>query len=483
MTRLTHLKLVGPGLIIAAVLILGLAAIPYFGIQRIDAEHRARQEELVKRNISIWIADLEFALTAWTIWDESISKIDNSFDLEWTERNIGSSLIGTSRTRFVSIVDSDGRLIYTKMADEVAERPFFQRGAATIVEDASGLIQQVRQTELRPRSSGIPSPIAVSKMEVIGADAVLLTASLFQSDFGLAKPVGATAPVMISAVPIAGSLQEFMGNRFLLDDPTLGTLDNANPDRARVEIAIDPGGQTQALSWRAATPARDTLVQSLPLIGVVVILLTLAAVFAIRVSRHALTALIRSEEQMRHAATHDFLTGLPNRSLIATDFARLSPTRDLIVACIDLDGFKGVNDTHGHAVGDELLKQVSRRLRNESRKQDQIYRLSGDEFAILMPALSLREAESRCRNISANLSQVYHIDEREVVVGASFGLSFIASGDSVNCDEAFRRADAALYDAKRAGRGLVSVSNHGYQRIHAAAKIHPPTTFDAVRGH
>jgi len=95
-TRFAHLKLVGLALILTAIVIARLAAIPLFGVARLDAESRQRQETLVKRNIAVSTSDLEFALTAWTIWDESIAKLDNTFDAEWADRNIGQSLIGTS---------------------------------------------------------------------------------------------------------------------------------------------------------------------------------------------------------------------------------------------------------------------------------------------------------------------------------------------------------------------------------------------------
>src|SRR3954452_10523587 len=139
-TRFTHFKLVGPAIIAIALLIAGLAAIPYFGVAQLDAKIRNREETLVKRNISIWVSDVEFALTAWTIWDESIARIDNSFDAEWADRNIGASLIGTSRTRFAAILDPEDRIIYSKIADEVAERPFFARGSKSVVTGARALV-------------------------------------------------------------------------------------------------------------------------------------------------------------------------------------------------------------------------------------------------------------------------------------------------------------------------------------------------------
>lgn len=454
--RFTQLRLVGPAALLVTVLLVGLAAIPYYGVGRLDREIRQRQETLVSRNISIWISDVEFALTAWTIWDEAIAKIDNDFDLEWTERNIGSSLIGTSRTRFVTILSGGGDILYTKTDGEFEQRPFFARGATTIAADARPLIDAVREKEKAGGQTGIPQPIAFSKIEVIGDDAVLLSASLFQPDFRTAVPRGGQAPILISAIPIAGSLQDFLGDRFLLDDAAVGPAMEAAEDRAKVEIASGPDGQVHALSWRPSTPARDLLRQSLPLAVTVVLVLVVVCMFAARTSRRAIESLVEAERKMRYAATHDFLTGLANRSLVAAEFERLSRLGQMVVGCLDLDGFKAINDHHGHAAGDEVLKAVAVRLRATCRSQDTVFRLGGDEFAVLMPDISTAAAELFFQQLCIGLSQPYLVQDKTMIIGASFGLSGTSDGETT-CDVAFRNADEALYRAKNARRDRLSM--------------------------
>jgi diguanylate cyclase (GGDEF)-like protein len=457
-TRFAHLKLVGPALILTAIVIAGLAAIPSFGVARLDAESRQRQETLVKRNIAVWTSDLEFALTAWTIWDESIAKLDNTFDPEWADRNIGQSLIGTSRTRFAAILNADDALIYSRTADEIKDRAFFARGPQVIVDDARALVEQVRSAEAKSRPTGIPSPIAFSKVEVVDNDAVMLTASLFQSDFQTSVPRSSRAPVLVSAVPIAGSLPEFLGNRFVLDDPTVGPLGTVASDRARVEIATRPDGQTEVLSWRSPTPAKDLLRQSLPLAIVVTVVLVAGGLFSLRLSRKAIRSILESEQRMRHAATHDFLTGLANRALLAPEFERLRSQCPMTVVCIDLDGFKSVNDGHGHAAGDELLQQVAQRLSGGCKEDDVVFRLGGDEFAVLMPNIPLLDADWHCRRLSWILSQPYLLSGAKVVIGASFGIADVTNASRESCEEVLRRADRALYEAKASGRGAVVAS-------------------------
>ncbi|UWU24263.1 diguanylate cyclase (plasmid) [Rhizobium sp. CB3060] len=461
--RFLHFRLVGPAIVGIALFIAGMATFPYYGVKRIDAEARRSQEMLVERNISLWISDVEFSLTAWTIWDEAIAKLDNSFDAEWADRNIGASLIGTSRTRSVVVLDSHDAIIYTRTDDTVKDMPFFVRGPAAMVKDASELLTTVRSREHQPKKPGIPSPLAVSRIVVIGDEAVLLSASLFQPDFGTSKPKGDRAPILITAMPIGGTLQDFFGKRFLLNDAQISPLPAVSPDRARAEIAVGTEGEVEVLSWLPPTPASDILWQSLPLILTVGVVLIAGTVLMIRITQTTAQMLVSRERQMRHAATHDFLTGLANRSLLQPEFTALIEKGPLMVVCLDLDGFKAVNDTRGHAMGDELLKVVAERLRAGIRAEDRLFRLGGDEFAIMMPGLSGVEAAEICRHLSASLSNKMNLPGCEVSIGASFGISEVAT-NGTSCEAALKGADAALYCAKSTGRGSVvmesSVEKH-----------------------
>jgi len=450
--RLNHFKLVGPVAVIVGLLLLGLAAVLFFGAARLDEEAKVRQETLVKRNVAIWISDMEVVLTSWTIWDEAIDKLNNNFDLSWAERNLGQSIIGTSNVRSLAVIDSNDKIIYAKTADAFANHSFLKQEPSALVTAAQPLIDSVRAREHQPKKSGIPDRISSSKIEVVGNDALLLTASLFQADIGTVVPNTDRAPILVSAIPIAGSLQAFFGERFMLDDAAVEPSEQVKSGRASVDIAAAPHGQVQVLSWQANTPAHDLLRQSLPFAAATLCIFIASCVLAISTSRQALRMLVDAEKHMRHAATHDFLTGLANRTLVSTRFTQLSEQGPLTVVCIDLDGFKAINDRFGHADGDDLLKQVAERLRAGCAADDVCFRLGGDEFAVMMPKVSEEEAEARCRQLAAVISKPYEVNGTIMAVGASYGMSRVLA-EETSPDPVFRRADEALYIAKRLNRG------------------------------
>jgi len=158
-----------------------------------------------------------------------------------------------------------------------------------------------------------------------------------------------------------------------------------------------------------------------------------------------------------HISEHDQLTGLLNRKWINERLAGLQQDVDLGVLClVDLDGFKQINDVHGHAIGDALLRAVSERLKAISNAGDDVARLGGDEFLILSPGTTKREAESLARRIVDELSAPFQIDDLQLVISGSVGLAAFP-GDAQTGEQLMMRADMALYAAKLSGRNQFAV--------------------------
>nr|WP_049961935.1 EAL domain-containing protein [Methylobacterium sp. B34] len=164
----------------------------------------------------------------------------------------------------------------------------------------------------------------------------------------------------------------------------------------------------------------------------------------------------RSEERLSYLALHDSLTDLPNRVLFhqlqETARERLAQGDRFAVLALDLDEFKSVNDTFGHAAGDRLLKSVAERLRSFEASDVQLARLAGDEFAVLATGRSARDLhgiESLANGIVEALASPFTIDGIRLTVSVSIGIA-IAPQDG--CQEIMRRADLALYRMKSEGR-------------------------------
>ena len=163
-----------------------------------------------------------------------------------------------------------------------------------------------------------------------------------------------------------------------------------------------------------------------------------------------------SEALLEELATHDALTGLPNRTLINSRLQQMlaaaAPEESISLMFIDLDRFKEVNDTLGHACGDALLQTVAQRLKSVMQPEDMIARLGGDEFIAASHCLMGSESAEliACRLLAA-LATPFYIQGQEVFVSASIGISMFP-GDGATNEALFQNADIAMYRAKAAGR-------------------------------
>jgi diguanylate cyclase (GGDEF)-like protein/PAS domain S-box-containing protein len=159
-------------------------------------------------------------------------------------------------------------------------------------------------------------------------------------------------------------------------------------------------------------------------------------------------------QRLRHLAGHDALTGVANRSQFRDRLAMALAIgeRDLAVAFCDLDGFKAVNDTYGHTRGDVVLVEVAERLRASLRVGDELARMGGDEFTVLLRNVpDAASAHHVVDRLIGSLREPFIVEGAEVVLGISIGIALV--GDATTADGLLARADEALYAVKRGGGG------------------------------
>ncbi len=179
-----------------------------------------------------------------------------------------------------------------------------------------------------------------------------------------------------------------------------------------------------------------------------------------------------AEAQLQHLAYHDSLTELPNRAYFhaqlasAVESSRINPSVRFAVMFLDLDRFKVVNDSLGHFYGNELLREVGRRVQQCLRRNEVVARLGGDEFAVLLhDLLDTEDGVGLAGRILQALAKPFPIGGTEIVPSASVGVTFSDLGHRT-VDEILRDADLAMYEAKAAGRGRVAVFDRSmHERI------------------
>jgi len=441
-----------------------LVAVLFMISARVDRDALEHEQALVERGVQAKTVDIERTVSPQVVWDEAVQNLDNSFDPQWARENVGAYLLGQAGFDLIFIVDRDGRPIFSEQVGQAMSTAYYDRHAPAF----APVVDRLRQLErgmtrpTGPRADGglVSRAMQVSAIERIDGDPYLVTASLVQSDFGKTLIRHERAPVVITALKLDAAFLEGFASRFLLAGIHLHAGD-ATQQSGDAHMALRDlrGNVVATLDWEPPHPGQRLLRKAvLPIVLVVGGLAAAVIVFARR-SRRIAEGLVASEARAKHMALHDALTGLPNRVLFEE---RLSQAIDSLsrrrgaaaVLAIDLDRFKAVNDTHGHAAGDELIQAVAKRLSSLCRVGETVARLGGDEFAVVAVDLDPNGAAALAERLVAALAAPVELSCGTVFVGGSIGLALIDQAEAhIGAVEAARRADVAMYRAKEEGRG------------------------------
>jgi diguanylate cyclase (GGDEF)-like protein len=179
---------------------------------------------------------------------------------------------------------------------------------------------------------------------------------------------------------------------------------------------------------------------------------------------HDISARRTLHDSLERMAMKDMLTDLPNRRALMHKLpealARAGRTgKPLAVFFLDLDGFKGINDQHGHDAGDELLRILAQRIVSTVRRTDTVARLAGDEFVVLLDMLTERDdALEVARKLLVVLAEPFALQAATVQLSGSIGIAMHEPGSSEQADTLLCRADAAMYEAKKGGKSRFALA-------------------------
>lgn len=416
---------------------------------------------------------------AW--WDDAVLNVaQRSVNTEWADVEIGGYLSESYGHAELYILDGDDQPVYAWVAGERAGGGAYARRAA----DFAPLVREVRsggQEYARVRDQAFVASEAAYRdllgplaarwgghmrgrghmLAVDGRPSVVTAITIvpnLEFDLIQGRPF-----LLVSVVPIDQTFISDIGRSLLMPDLAFAP-DPSRDGRFNVDrLVTDDGAAPGYLTWTARRPGQRLLTVILPLVALGVLFVGLLAMTMFRRLKRASGDLADREARAQHEAKHDQLSGLPNRRHFVE---RLQDSLDaliqhrnggrVVVAYIDVDRFKDVNDTLGHQAGDALIVAVASRLQGALAPGDFIARFGGDEFAVMRRASCPEEADELAARLRRAFDEGFDVHGQKVRMTASIGLC-MAPDHGVSPQEMMRNADIALYQGKNQGRDRAMV--------------------------
>jgi len=426
---------------VALLVVLAAGALAIAGVaQQQDRIAAAEEGEGLKAAVEAYGHAMARALLT-TVAEADLGFDDANGRAAGLHARISAPLANGFGLEYVFLATADGTVLYAS-----------ERGQLGARSKADELQPALRRMALRLHASddGTSDAPLIGVAED-GGEAILIIAHVLRA------PAGRSAPLIafVADVLDARLLGELAGP-LRLDGLKLASMPGP-PGTTTLELPNLLDGPQVAFTWQASQPATRLMSLALPwLLGVACALCLLFLLLLMRERRLA-GQLRDSVDEARDLANRDTLTGLASRAhfLGRLDQALRSPLpgRRLAVMFVDLDGFKAVNDTNGHPVGDALLQVIAGRLRDCVSEQGVVARIGGDEFVLFADFQDDDEFRRLVARLNKVISKPVTLDGQELRVGASMG-SAQAPVDGTTAAELMRLADIALYSAKADGGGV-----------------------------
>lgn len=453
-----HSRLSATVILMSVMLTIALAILGWWAAVRIDDRSIAREIKAVRTGLDELLDRIPHEQDSSAIWTDAVVNVRAGND-EWIAENLAewlSEYFGHDR---VYLIGPDGEPIRAVERGQRVALLAYERDRAAIGPMIAELRRQMAVVSAESADNATDALVGMGMEDVRtlapGSTGIVSVRPILPSDDTVVQRAD-EAFFHVSVVALDQDTAAAIGEKFDVEDLRFAQGADLDADRIANPVLDRAGRIVGFFHWLPDEPAYQLILETAPLLAGTALLLVLAGTLLFLRLQSTTERLESTQAQATFLAYHDSLTRLPNRAMFEHRLAQsLGDARrnntQVVLHCIDLDRFKPVNDTFGHAAGDALLLQVSHRLGSLVGESDLVARLGGDEFAIIQPNVSdMRDALGLAQRVVSALEQSFDIQGHEIEVSASVGL--MSSDGHIEMEDLLRQADLALYEAKAGGR-------------------------------
>ncbi|PKR51994.1 bifunctional diguanylate cyclase/phosphodiesterase [Thalassospira marina] len=440
------------------VLIIGIAGffLVYWATSEADRVATARQLYLLDQSQSETRRLIPYEQESTTVWDESVVAA-RAWDTAWLNNNLGSWM--HDYYGFADLYVLDPRDIPVLVFRE-------QSGLEAHIDPAfeAILYPMVDRLRQRMRDGEEPADPKSNTLGEIALDMVdghpsIISVKPIVSDTGKIRQKAGSEFLHVAVQRLdAPEYLSDLERKYLFEHLRFSSVNDAVGAENTYPMITSDGRTIGYFVWQPYRPGSTVMAYISPMLVVLSVGLVMIVFGFMTLMHRRLSSQYATEAKMRHMVMHDSLTGLPNRvhfnQRVDEELEQLDPAGKSGIALLflDLNGFKQVNDSFGHTLGDKLIYEFGRRLTSLSRERDAVARVGGDEFTLMLTGIRQREDVERfCRRLIELARMPFNIEGQQLFVGLSVGYAF-APEHGCDRNELLRKADVALYHAKMNGR-------------------------------
>ncbi|WP_245304043.1 putative bifunctional diguanylate cyclase/phosphodiesterase [Agrobacterium bohemicum] len=428
----------------------------YWSAAEIDEVAAERQKGLATLIVSKIRSSVAHDQESATVWDDAVIKTKDR-DQDWLDVNLGRWMNTYFSHDAAVVLSANGLPIYQ----------YISKSASTASSEDlrlaySPLAERLRERLAAGDQEGISDKvlsIGESDLTYVGKRPAVVSVKPIMSDTGEIEQQAGEENQHVAVRFLDRDFPSEIGNEYQFAEIQFTTEMPRDKRHSHIALTSKSGKVIGYFNWHPFEPGRRVLQATLAVIGLAVTGIFIAASLAGDAIWRRSVKLNSNRQELQHLALRDSLTGLANRTHFNSELeARLQkalPEDLLSVLFIDLDRFKGVNDTFGHPTGDKLISLVAVRMR-DILPDALIGRIGGDEFTVFLERMKADDVAAIAEKIVVGLREPFEIDGAYGSIGASVGVA-IATGANVDAVELTRQADIALYHAKAAGRNTYAV--------------------------